>query len=423
MKRIGKAHINKRVVVLSAVTGVVIWLLSRGFYSAWNLKMPGLFMIPVLCTSLFIALFATVWVGSMLTGSFDRESNLYSGGGTMLRYMTLGILCVFASSMLLEFLYELNPNKKIIEPTSYIFVIDESGSMSGNDPNGLRYEAIKEIMNSQDNQLPYMVYSFASEPRVLRNMGVLEANEKVLPVTCDGGTAIFETTLRILQDYKDGKWKGGNNPKIIFLTDGFATDLDNRFLWFKGNIPEFNVALEEYSDMGINISTVGLGTVDKNLMRKMAETTGGVFICVDQASDLAPAMKAAATSYSERNLLSIRYMKHGDRLFGFLRVLFLGIIGTLIGGSMLFAYMEDSSIPIIIATSLAGAFVGSLLFEIGVQHGIYQNFLWLILWLMYSSTVGFIYPAKRSIGGRKQCRDGNGFLEHGQEINNINVRV
>lgn len=285
MKRIGKTHINKRVVVLSAVTGVVIWLLSRGFYSAWNLKMPGLLMIPVLCTTLFIALFATVWVGSMLTGSFDRESNLYSGGGTMLRYMTLGILCVFASSMLLEFLYELNPNKKIIEPTSYIFVIDESGSMSGNDPNGLRYEAIKEIMNSQDNQLPYMVYSFASEPRVLRNMGVLEANEKVLPVTCDGGTAIFETTLRILQDYKDGKWKGGNNPKIIFLTDGFATDLDNRFLWFKGNIPEFNVALEEYSDMGINISTVGLGTVDKNLMRKMAETTGGVFICVDQASD------------------------------------------------------------------------------------------------------------------------------------------
>lgn len=38
-------------------------------------------MVPALCTLLFAVLFLTVWAGSVLTGSFDRE-NFYS----LLRY-------------------------------------------------------------------------------------------------------------------------------------------------------------------------------------------------------------------------------------------------------------------------------------------------------------------------------------------------
>lgn len=204
----------------------------------------------------------------------------------MLKYFTFSIVGIFCLTMLLEYLYELNPKQKIIEPTSYIFVIDESGSMSGNDPEGLRYDAISEIMNSTDSPLPYMVYAFSSEPKILRDMGPMTENEAAFTVTCDGATSIYETTLRILQDYKDAKWNGGTHPKLIFLTDGFATDLDNGFLWFKGNIPEFNAALEEYNHLNINISTVALGSVDKDLMKKMAEITGGVFIPVNQASIL-----------------------------------------------------------------------------------------------------------------------------------------
>lgn len=165
----------------------------------------------------------------------------------MLKYFTFSIVGIFCLTMLLEYLYELNPKQKIIEPTSYILVIDESGSMSRNDPEGLRYNAISEIMNSTDSPLPYMVYAFSSEPKILRDMGPMTENEAAFTVTCDGATSIYETTLRILQDYKDAKWNGGTHPKLIFLTDGFATDLDNGFLWFKGNIPEFNAALEEYN--------------------------------------------------------------------------------------------------------------------------------------------------------------------------------
>ena len=176
------------------------------------------------------------------------------------------------------------------------------------------------------------------------------------------------------------------------MTDGAATDLSKGFLWFKGNMPEFTSALEEYSELGINISTVGLGSVDRAVMRKMAETTGGVFVSIQNASDLGAAMKTAATSYSDRNLLSIRYMKHLDKLYGVVRILFLSIIGTVIGSLVLLAYMEDTSIPVIIASSAVSALAGSVLLELGLKIGIPQGGLWCCLWILFSLTLGYIYP-------------------------------
>ena len=347
----------------------------------------------------------------------------------MLKYFSLSIVIIFFLSMLLEYLYELNPNQKITEPTSYIFVIDESASMSSNDPNGLRYNAISEIMNSPENTLPYMVYAFSSESRILRDMGYLTSNEEEIPINCDGATSIRETTLRILQDYKDKKWSGGKNPKIIFLTDGFATDLDNGFLWFKGNVPEFNTALEEYSKLGISISTVGLGSVDKQLMRKMAETTGGTFISINQAEDLADAMNTAATSYSERNLLSIRYMKHLNKLFGCLRVLFLSLIGLTIGGLLAFAYMDNASIPLILISSAISSVLGSILFELGIQTGVYQSILWFLLWILYASTLGYSYPENSILGSShmkissKRIQTSGYHIKKGQELRNVNIKL
>lgn len=246
-----------------------------------------------------------------------------------------------------------------------------------------------------------MVYTFSDDTQIIRDMAPLDAEYEPIPVNSDGGTAICGTILRILQDNKNGVWDGGSNPKVVFLTDGSATDLSNGFLWFRGNMPEFNAALEEYYDLDINISTVGLGSVDREIMTKMAETTGGVFVNIQNASDLASAMKTAASSYSDRNLLSIRYMKRWDTLYGFLRILFLTIIGTVIGSLMLLAYMEDSSIPIIIVSSIICSLIGSVLFEIGLKIGVYQSLLWIVLWSLFSLTPGHIYPkVKQAIGNQ-----------------------
>lgn len=424
-----KSRINKPVFLISAVAGGILWFFCNYLYSTYRLKIAGFLMIPALCTFLFTFLFLIIWISSVVTGSFNKKNHLYTSIWGMLKYFSLSIVIIFFLSMLLEYLYELNPNQKITEPTSYIFVIDESASMSSNDPNGLRYNAISEIMNSPENTLPYMVYAFSSESRILRDMGYLTSNEEEIPINCDGATSIRETTLRILQDYKDKKWSGGKNPKIIFLTDGFATDLDNGFLWFKGNVPEFNTALEEYCKLGINISTVGLGSVDKQLMRKMAETTGGTFISINQAEDLADAMNTAATSCSERNLLSIRYMKHLNKLFGCLRVLFLSLIGLTIGGLLAFAYMDNASIPLILISSAISSVLGSILFELGIQTDVYQSILWFLLWILYASTLGYSYPENSILGSShmrissKRIQTSGYHIKKGQELRNVNIKL
>lgn len=117
---------------------------------------------------------------------------------------------------LLEFLYELSPEHKEIEASSYVFILDESGSMNSNDPSGLRYKAISEIMREERNDLPYMVYTFSDNARIVRNMGPLETDYNEIPVTSDGGTSIFGTVIQVLNDYKDEVWNGGPTPKIIF---------------------------------------------------------------------------------------------------------------------------------------------------------------------------------------------------------------
>lgn len=359
MRNVMKSHINKTVALMSVFAGVLSWFGCHYIYTTYSDKLSESVMIGSLCAVLFAAVFLTVLLGSMITGSFNKESELFVDFGHMAAYFICSLIGIFVLVMGLEFIYECNPNIKSIEPTSYIFVIDESGSMSGNDPGGLRYEAIPEIMKATEKGFLYMVYTFSDDTQIIRDMAPLDAEYEPIPVNSDGGTAICGTIIRILQDYKNGVWDGGSNPKVVFLTDGSATDLSNGFLWFRGNMPEFNAAIEEYYDLDINISTVGLGSVDREIMTKMAETTGGVFVNIQNASDLASAMKNAASFYSDRNLLSIRYMKRWDTLYGFLRILFLTIIGTVIGSLMLLAYMEDSSIPIIIVSSIICSLIGN----------------------------------------------------------------
>lgn len=398
MRNVMKSHINKTVALMSVFAGVLSWFGCHYIYTTYSDKLSESVMIGSLCAVLFAAVFLTVLLGSMITGSFNKESELFVDFGHMAAYFICSLIGIFVLVMGLEFIYECNPNIKSIEPTSYIFVIDESGSMSGNDPGGLRYKAIPEIMKATEKGFLYMVYTFSDDTQIIRDMAPLDAEYEPIPVNSDGGTAICGTIIRILQDYKNGVWDGGSNPKVVFLTDGSATDLSNGFLWFRGNMPEFNAAIEEYYDLDINISTVGLGSVDREIMTKMAETTGGVFVNIQNASDLASAMKNAASFYSDRNLLSIRYMKRWDTLYGFLRILFLTIIGTVIGSLMLLAYMEDSSIPIIIVSSIICSLIGSVLFEIGLKIGVYQSLLWIVLWALFSLTPGHIYPkVKRAI--------------------------
>ena len=238
-------RINAAVSCMSVIAGVAAWIGCYFIYTEYYNALPVPFLVGIMCAALFFLLFITVWIGSVVSGAFDKNSVLYANAGRMLGYLLIGTLGVLLLSSLLEFLYELSPKHKEIEATSYIFILDESGSMSMNDPDGLRYQAIPEIMKEENAGFPYMVYTFSDDTQIAREMGPFDDEYNEIPIKSDGETTIFGTVIKVLNDYKNGVWDGGANPKIIFLTDGAATDLSKGFLWFKGNMPEFTSALEE----------------------------------------------------------------------------------------------------------------------------------------------------------------------------------
>ena len=408
-----KQTLNRPVAQLSVAAGGILWFLCSILYSTCKDQLPGTLLIPILCSVLFAALFLVIWLGSKATGSFDRNSPLYSGTGSMLGHFALCLAGVFCLTMLCEFFYELDPEQQPTEPTSYIFVIDESGSMETNDPDGKRYDAITQIMNASDSSLPYMVYAFAGGTRVVRDMAPQRPDETTIPINTEAtGTAIVGAIRNILQDYKSGGWEGGQNPRIIFLTDGYATDLNSRRIFFN-HTRQLNRALAEYNSLGITISTVGLGSVDESLLQKMADSTGGVFISVEQAADLASAMEQAALSCSARNLLSTRHMRSTNALYALFRISALSLIGSFIGGSLALAYMNDASIPLIVRSSAVSAILGSILFEVGVQNGGSQSFFWFLLWLLFAATFGYCPRKTRRPSARTNvlsCQNVSGIL-------------
>jgi hypothetical protein len=211
-------------------------------------------------------------------------------------------------------------------------------------------------------------------------MGPAVSGEEPLTGYSNGGTAIRGALETVISDYKNGVWDGGDAPKVVLLTDGIATDVSL--------FSSINNVLGEYVDEGISVSTVGLGAADDRLMTQIAETTGGVYISVADAGELSNAMTTAAATSSSRDLVSSRHMRKLNLLYGLLRILFITLIGTLMGWLIAFAYGNQDSYFVSTAASAVFSLIGTLIMEIftGLIH-FNDRFVWLILWIFVALTI------------------------------------
>lgn len=228
----------------------------------------------------------------------------------------VGFLCVaiiLAVGGVLEFLYELGPVQSETA-TSYVFVIDDSGSMSGNDPEMRRVQAI-DIMMSKDPSLPYAVYAFTEDATLLKDMGSYTQDFKY-SFESEGNTNILTSLNSVIEDIKNGRLKGGSAPRILLLSDGESS----HFGWRE--------ITSDSRSCNTTISAIGFG-YDSSLLRNIAERTGGVFLQVDDLDDLSGKMKDAMTSFARRNLISSRAVSNNDWLYAILRVVFLLVIGLI----------------------------------------------------------------------------------------------
>lgn len=380
------------VLLLSALAGAAMWLIGWGIYAARAESMSMPLLIGLEFGLLALAVGAVVLVVSISTGVFTENPISGGGFGSAAAMVLAGVVLVGALGALFQWIYGMGFGRSVSECTSYVFVIDDSGSTESSDPEGKRYQAIPEVLSGMPDTFPYAVYSFSDEVYELRAMAPKSEGSSSFEPQNLGGTAIKTTLDAIIYAYETGGWSGGDVPKVIFMSDGYATDVGP----FYGGL---KTVLREYVKNGISISTVGLGAADEGLMSKIAKSTGGVFVDVDDASQLSAAMVSAASRHSARDLLSTRYTTHLGFLYGLMRVVFLTILGTLIGAVAWIASGAVSSMSLTIVSSVIKSLLGALVMELfSSLSGLSDRLLWLILWVLIAA---MLVLCPRFLGGNR----------------------
>ncbi len=395
-KRQTKNGINRHVLI-TALTGVVYWLIGEGIYTQTTAKWFTPFAIAFWFVLFAVVIGVVLAILSCFNADFsnpqvkkNREESFRLGIALLI------ILSVFAA--FLEFLYELG-KQSIPEPTSYIFLIDDSGSMEGTEQE--RTEAISDIMNGGKVSLPYAVYSFTSEATLIKPIGSYHTGDEAqIRFLSDGGTDILGSLAFVLSDLKEGKLsQAGANPRVLLLSDGASSS------WGLKNVCRQSV------NQGVSVSTVGMRGSNASLLKRIAGLTGGVFVRCDDVSALSSTMNTAITSNAERNLLSERVMFKRNLLYGILRVVFLVLlcfVWSLYKGRFVW---EDNS-----NTSKGGFYppwsphccaFAAVTLELLANSGISLRMLRLVFCVLWAVTIGHsnrrskeaYYTTKVSFGG------------------------
>ncbi|MBM6871321.1 VWA domain-containing protein [Pseudoflavonifractor phocaeensis] len=357
--------------------GLVAWFLDSLLYKALIHVLARPLLIAILFFLLVLIVSLTVLVVSKLENGFDEEFLFLTSTGAIAAGLAVLLVLSFLLALVFEWIYD-REERTISSATSYIFLLDESGSMSGSDPDQLRYDAINQVLATQPDGFPYAVYVFANDTQLVRDMASSSEGSNYTIPDVGGSTYMKAALTTILDDYRNGVWSGGTAPKVVLLTDGAASDIS-----FFSSIDSL---LSDYVKSGISISTVGLGAVDQSLLNNIAQKTGGVFVPVEQAGSLASGMQQAAYGVANRDLFSARVTPGRDLLYGILRVVFLFLLGALLAFTKAMACARMGETPRILIFGGAFSLLGALIMELGTLAGLPAWPCWLLLWLLLAAT-------------------------------------
>ena len=361
--------------IMSLIGGLVLQIISSLIYNGALNSMPRSLLIGIMFLILSVGLTLIVSIKKSVISNRIEFLGLppIVAAGSL-------IIVIFLAATLFQFLYGLGISKEYTEPTSYVFLIDDSGSMEGSDPEQVRYDAVDEIMKDKDEGFPYMIFIFSDSIKLVRDMAPKSEGHGDLNTEPYGGTSIRGSLDEIINQYNDKKWEGGDHPRVVMLTDGYATDI--------GVFSNIGGVLKKYNKAGISISTVGLGDVDKSLMEQIANDTGGAFIQADDVSRLADAMKTAAVTHTDRDLLSARSHGRLNTIYAIIRIIFLTVLGLLVGLLATVAYGDEDSVKLSLLATAVTAVLGSLFMELGTELlGLSSTWMWGVMWMLFSLTI------------------------------------
>jgi hypothetical protein len=167
----------------------------------------------------------------------------------------------------------------------FVFVLDESGSMTSNDPGELRKTAAKQVVDrlaeiSDLDRVGVVSFNSSARTRIPLTSLVVSSNVDAVKsaidaVVASGGTDIGAGASLGIDELTRGAPAG--RPRVmILMTDGIGSYSDT--------------ITTRAANEGIVIYTVGLGFgIDEALLRRIATGTGGRYFSAPSAADLVAA--------------------------------------------------------------------------------------------------------------------------------------
>lgn len=392
-----KTVVRKEYLLVSLVVGLIIGATNVFLYSVLKHTIPGPILFALLVTLFALTIGMTVFAMARLGEGRGRSRNisdtfgdLLDGNGWLFMGMVAALVVLFLSGGLFEWLYEIEV-REAAQPSSYIFVLDESSSMDAldKDPDSQRYTAVSNVMQAEDQKVPYAVYIFTESCIRIRDMepygGEVLQKSNVANMLADG-TSIVNALNTVANDLSNGNIQGGDYPHIILLTDGESDAVEKAFL-------------KDCRNKGISISGIMLGNADEGYLGRIVYATGGLLVAVNDAEELTAGFYELAVKANERDLLSIRRNISGDWLYVILRLVMLTVIGAMIAIIKLIALGDDWHVESLIA-SVVCAFVGAMIVEFVLRGGIStplcQWFFWMLLAPMYW-TLDYVSQGERDL--------------------------
>jgi Ca-activated chloride channel family protein len=308
---------------------------------------------------------------------------------------------------LLQFLYGLDFGKaKKIKDV--VFLIDTSESMLKTDPGNERYLAAQNLINSMNNDNRTAIYVFNDEIKNIQPMAYVDSNLKgqvvneLKQLEQPSGKTNLKGALDTAMEQIISTQSKDRSTMVIALTDG----MDNYNLQ-----DTFDKTINPYRNSGIPVYTIGMNENLDELLGKIADETDGIYYNVKETQSLKNLFNKIYLERDRRLLVDKRNGSANDNiLFALLRVLFLTIIGGLIGlgGGLIFdnKYISKS---FGIAGLLSG-FISGLILELGFGNVSYNAPL-LRLWAdIVLSVIYTFFTFIFGVGAENQYYGEQGYL-------------
>lgn len=352
-----KKRFSIKMIIGSILAGLIYGLACELIYKSIELPVPHIIVVMLYFTGMFLFIGIAVY--------FIGKSGDYQSYAPVNKKQWLAAFILMISlSLLFEFLYSsISLKAKGQDFSSYLFVVDNSGSMDETDPDGIRYQAIDKLLGNKDSEFEYAVYKFSDSAELAREMSPIDNSIKKQEIVNAGGTQIANALKTVLEDIQNGKMVLGNDSRVILLSDGQATDVDN------SNMDEYNKMLEQFKEQGITISTVGMThKADTSLLMHTAESTGGMFVSVDNVEQLEQEMEQMVEEVqNDRSLLEASTGNSINWLFVVLRILFIICLGIIIAVEKAILCERFLNTNTVLSSSVAGSVLAGIFMGTGMD--------------------------------------------------------